>query len=126
VALAGPLMNFFVAFVCLFIMALTYKYRIVGNMIISYVTDLLYVTAIINIGLGAFNLIPIPPLDGSKVVAAVLPSRMYFSYMRFEMYGSLIIILLLYMGVFDGVLLSFRATIMDGMMNIVNNILGLL
>lgn len=125
VALAGPLMNFFVAFVCLFIMVLIDR-NITNSTIVSYFTNLLYFTAAINIGLGVFNLIPIPPLDGSKVVAAILPSKLYFSYMRFEMYGSLIIILLLYMGVFNGILVSLRGTIMNGMDNIINNILRLL
>ena len=46
----------------------------------------------INLGLGVFNLIPIPPLDGSKVLGAVLPDRYYFGYMRYERYGTYILI----------------------------------
>lgn len=51
--------------------------------------------AIINIVLAVFNLIPIPPLDGSKVIAALIPPKAYFSYLSLERYGIMILFLLL-------------------------------
>ena len=50
---------------------------------------------VVNIGLGVFNLIPLPPLDGSKVLAAVLPQDLYMKYMSIEQYGFIILIVIL-------------------------------
>jgi Zn-dependent protease len=44
---------------------------------------------ILNIGLGLFNLIPCPPLDGSKILGALLPDHIYFNMMRYDMYFQL-------------------------------------
>ena len=53
----------------------------------------------ISIGLGVFNLIPIPPLDGSKVLAVLLPDRAYSWLMRYERYGGLVLMVLMMTGV---------------------------
>ena len=60
-----------------------------------------YYSAIVNIGLGLFNLIPIPPLDGSKVLFALLPDKAYYKLMRYERYGMLALMALLLTGVLD-------------------------
>jgi Zn-dependent protease len=62
----------------------------------------------INLFLGAFNLLPIPPLDGSKVLAGLLPPQLADSYMQIERYGMLLIILLIFLGVFRYVLEPMR------------------
>jgi Zn-dependent protease len=54
---------------------------------------------LINLFLGAFNLLPIPPLDGSKVLAGLLPPHLAIGYMQIERYGMLLIILLIFLGV---------------------------
>lgn len=64
VALAGPLMNFFIAIVLAFVGAI---------FDLSYIDDLIYITIATNIGLGVFNLIPLPPLDGEKIFRHILP-----------------------------------------------------
>ena len=51
-----------------------------------------------------FNLIPFPPLDGSKIVASILPSSMYDTWMYLERYGFLILMVLLMLGIFDPIL----------------------
>lgn len=55
----------------------------------------------INISLGVFNFLPIPPLDGSKIFNAVLPDRIYFRIMQYERYIALVMIILLYSGLLD-------------------------
>ena len=59
-----------------------------------YLRELFGMIATINLGLGVFNLIPVPPLDGSKVLNAVLPADKYFAYMKYESYGQIIILIL--------------------------------
>jgi len=74
---------------------------------------ILYYVAQINIILAAFNLIPIPPLDGSKILMGFMPSRLQYSFVRIEPYGFFIIIGLLYTGVLDPVIAFFRWLILS-------------
>jgi Zn-dependent protease len=74
---------------------------------------LLYYLAQINIMLAAFNLIPIPPLDGSKILMGFLPTRHQYALSRLEPYGFFIIIGLLYLGVLDPVIAFFRWVILS-------------
>ena len=67
----------------------------------------LYYTAQINIMLAAFNLIPIPPLDGSKILMGFLPDRYQYALSRLEPYGFFIIIGLLYIGALNPVIAFF-------------------
>ncbi len=60
---------------------------------------------IISLVLGIFNLIPVPPLDGSSILLAVLPDNIAVSYARLERYGFIILIGLLYLGLFERVIL---------------------
>ena len=70
--------------------------------------QLLYYLAQINIMLASFNLIPIPPLDGSKILMGFLPERLQYGFSRLEPYGFFIIIGLLYLGALDPVIHFFR------------------
>jgi len=62
--------------------------------------QLLFFTVYINLVLAFFNLIPIPPLDGSKILMAVLPDQMLESYLKIERFGFIILMLLIAMGFF--------------------------
>lgn len=90
VAFAGPAMNFIVAFVCSLLTILIYNDGL-NNIAIEMLYKLFYYSTYINIGLGVFNLIPIPPLDGSKVLAVILPNNLYVKFMKLEKYGMFII-----------------------------------
>ncbi len=68
----------------------------------------LFYMAQINIILAAFNLIPIPPLDGSKILMGFLPDRLQYSLARLEPYGFFIIIGLLFFGILDPLIDFFR------------------
>ena len=91
VSLAGPVTNFIIAFISMFGLV-----KIGTQGVLFWI---LYDLVIINIGLGIFNLIPIPPLDGSKVLSAVLPERLYFGYMKYEKYFMLVLLVAMYLGV---------------------------
>ena len=100
-AFAGPLSNLIVAFLSVFLMFLTVALLSWFNYI-GYITAFFYYVAIINIHLAVFNLIPIPPLDGSKILAAVLPNNIYYKIMQYERYVYIVLIVLLYTGILSG------------------------
>mgnify|MGYP004519735559 CR=1 FL=1 len=58
--------------------------------------------AMLNVGLAIFNLIPIPPLDGSKIVNAILPDRIYYQVMKYEQFGFLILLVILNIPLLEG------------------------
>ena len=96
-ALAGPMSNFLLALVLLFAGRLVYDYAPYSEANQKLLTFLL-TTAILSLGLGLFNLIPIPPLDGSKVLAMFLPNSAYGQLMRYERYGILVLLALSWLG----------------------------
>jgi len=125
VALAGPIMNFVVAFISLLLIGIFDKANVTINSLILYVINLLNIIALINIGLGLFNLIPIPPLDGSKVLFAILPAKSYFAYMRYEQFGMILLLMFICFGAFDGFLITARRSVINGMIEIISRILSL-
>ena len=96
-ALAGPVSNFLMAILFLFPIRWIY-WNATATAFTLWLYNFLFNVVILNIGLGLFNLLPIPPLDGSKVLFALLPDRMYWKLMRYERYGMLVLLVLV---VFD-------------------------
>lgn len=97
-ALAGPVSNILLAILMLFIYGLL-NGALVETTVGLYVLYAIRLTATLSVSLGIFNLIPVPPLDGSKVLFAFLPQRWYYTLMRYEKYGSLVMIVLVLTGV---------------------------
>lgn len=91
-ALAGPVSNFLLALVLLF--AASLLSRLPANGAVYEVFYFLIDTAVLSIGLGLFNLVPIPPLDGSKVLFSLLPERLYYTLMRYEHLGMLVLLVI--------------------------------
>ena len=99
-ALAGPVSNFALAFV--FMPIASALYRHVNGMVGAYALFFVCYIIVLSVGLGLFNLIPIPPLDGSKIVSAVLPASMYRRYMQIEHYLLIVVVALAWFGFFSG------------------------
>ena len=98
-ALAGPVSNFLLAILLITISKVIYlyaPYTAAWNAAFSFC---LYTAAPLSIGLGLFNLLPIPPLDGSKVLGVLLPDEAYLKLMRYERYGILLLLALSMLGV---------------------------
>lgn len=118
VALAGPLMNFLLAIFSIIIMAIFVKVNAYSNVLIIIYNFLLYFS-VINLGLGLFNLIPIPPLDGSRILGAFLKNDTYEQYMKYERYGFIIIAILLALSSLRGNGTSFISELVDIIFNFI-------
>ncbi len=115
VALAGPVSNFIQAFVYLLISAVLSVVMVFTDIApLQYICMFFTFAALINIRLGVFNMIPVPPLDGSRLLTALLPAKAYFKIMQYERYISIGLMLLL----FTGVLSTPLAYISDFVYNI--------
>lgn len=97
-ALAGPVSNVLLSIVFLFLYGFFFP-LLWSSSFGEIVLQVLYMTAYISIAFAIFNIIPIPPLDGSKVLYSVISDRAYFKLMRYERYGMLILVLLVATGV---------------------------
>jgi Zn-dependent protease len=110
VAFAGPAINLIWALICT-LTCFTFLF-------FDFSFDSLFVryfmmSAMINIGLGIFNLFPIPPLDGSKMLGVLLPVHIHTQILRYEKYGMFVLIILLWTGVLSGPLGFLRGIIFD-------------
>ena len=99
-AFAGPLSNILMALVGLILANLCRMFMLQFEFLI-YLYYIFYLTAQINISLAVFNLLPIPPLDGSRLLSVFLPNKAYYNLMRLERYIFFGIIALLWIGVLD-------------------------
>lgn len=97
-ALAGPVSNFLLALLLLFAASLLPALAPV-NAVAAGLFSFCASTAVLSIGLGLFNLVPIPPLDGSKVLFSILPEKAYYTLMRYERYGMAVLLLLVWLDV---------------------------
>lgn len=130
VSLAGPLMNLILAFIAAAILSLLVN-RILPNTsyvssdslyyFLNYIVNLIYYLMYINIILAIFNFLPIPPLDGSKILAGLLPDRLADKVFLLDRYGFVILIILLFTNALD---IIFNPLI-GGLYKIVTTAVGL-
>lgn len=123
-ALAGPVSNVLLGFISVFFCYAIQKFTgyQAGGSIGSAVAAFFYFAAYVNVTLAVFNLLPIPPLDGSKVLAAVLPDKAYYKYMQYERYVMLAVLILLFTGVLDRPI-SFLSNAMMTLISIIPNLI---
>ncbi|MDC9714431.1 MAG: site-2 protease family protein [Gammaproteobacteria bacterium] len=113
VALAGPVSNFIMALLWLLVATFTL------DMSDQFLLKMAGFGIVINLVLGVFNLLPIPPLDGSRVVAALLPNNLAYEYDKLERYGLFILLGLLFLGVFEHIILPIVKTLQYAMFDII-------
>lgn len=101
-ALAGPLSNVVLAYLAVLLYAVCAYFYVTSSDFIWYVLMLFcYYVELISAGLAVFNILPIPPLDGSKVLFSFLPQTWYAKLMRYERFGMPVLVLLLLTDVLD-------------------------
>lgn len=134
--LAGPLSNILLSFVALIIMRVIWAFSVpafvfyfynfsgdaftflnysVADKILSLFGMLMYYFHIMNLYLAIFNFLPIPPLDGSRILFVLLPDRIYFKLMQYERYIFLALLALLWTGVLSTPLSYLAGVISNGM-----------
>ena len=125
VALAGPLSNVLLALIGLLLNYGVFQILALQSrdVLISAVSSNLYgmwsvfiymfITA--NASLAVFNLLPIPPLDGSRIISSFLPAKLAYYYNKYESYIMLIVLALLYLNILDGVIFFLRNGLLSGL-----------
>lgn len=97
-ALAGPVSNVLIALVFMLIFGALYI-PLGASAAGSYLLQMIQLTAYISLGLAIFNLLPVPPLDGSKVLLSVISDESYVKLMHYERYGAILMLVLMATGV---------------------------
>lgn len=129
-ALAGPLSNLLLAFIGLICYRLCIAFFPVkvGSqalyIVLSVIVTFFSFIHILNLRLALFNLLPVPPLDGSRILFIILPSKYYFSVMKYERLISFIILILLWTGLLSAPLSYAADAISSGMNWLINLIVG--
>ena len=113
-ALAGPVSNVFLSALAAFGYTVSIFYALwLENAALEWIGEFFYLVFYLSAGLAVFNLLPVPPLDGSKVLFALLPEPLYWKLMRYERYGMLVMMALLLTGALDIPLHFLRDGLID-------------
>ncbi len=122
VSLAGPVSNLCLAILWELLFRISWLFMPESAIIQSFTS---YNTAfywwfifcnyfvMLNVGLAVFNLLPIPPLDGSRIISVILPQKAAYYYLKYERY-MIVVLVLLWQGAFSGVLTFLREKVMSG------------
>ena len=128
VSLAGPLMNFILAVIFTLIYCAIYKFAGVEFVISTYgsiILALISSTIVINIGLGVFNLLPLPPLDGSKIIRPLLPHNAKQWFTNHEYVFYIVFLVIWITGIASWIISPIIRFLGNGLLNLGIKIFGL-
>jgi len=124
-ALAGPVSNILMGLLGIFLYCVCFRLFSVGSTstfgtnVKWAILMLLRTFYSLNLSLAVFNFLPIPPLDGSRILLIILPAKQYFAVMKYERYIQLALLLALWVGLLDGVLSFLVSGLAQGMFALV-------
>lgn len=123
---AGPVANFLLSFICVFIYYALYKFapQFMFTSTGDFISSVLSYTGLISTGFGIFNLIPVPPLDGSKVVFSFLPDDKYYKFIEGAPWMNFLFIALIFTGILNMPLGMLRAQMIQFFEMVAKMILG--
>lgn len=122
VSLAGPFSNLIQAMIAIIAALLISKIN-AENVILEILIQFFIILGLLNTSLAIFNLLPVPPLDGAKILFSLLPNRCYSFILNYERYGFLILFVLLNIPFVSDLLYFLQQTVFGAMFNFVANIL---
>ena len=121
VSIAGPLMNFFLAMVFTLIYCAMYKFassNMMESTVYQVLMNIIAFTISINVGLGVFNLIPLPPLDGSKVIKPLLSFNIRTWFENNEQMIQIVFVLLWVFGILSIIITPAISVVTNGLLNL--------
>ena len=118
-AAAGPISNLIIAMLSVVAIRVIFIFWITESIIIELLVVFFSMSATMNIALAVFNLLPIPPLDGSRLFYVFLPPRLYFGVMKYERIIYVVVMILLITGVLSPAINFITRAILDGMLWVV-------
>lgn len=114
-SLAGPVSNIILAYILLIVLRVLNFVGFTKGLDFSNLMQIFQIMVLLNIGLAIFNLLPIPPLDGSRIATLFLPQQTYFKIMQYEQYIFIGLIVLMYSGVLTGPILFLQGVLYNSL-----------
>ena len=122
VSCAGPVINFIIAFFSLLMEALFMRFGSRTSVVIWVLCQLCYYSAVLNVGLALFNLVPIPPLDGSRVVECLSGKAAQF-YWKYQKHWRIVLFVCVFTGLLSKPLGLLNKFVTDGMWFLIRHLI---
>jgi Zn-dependent protease len=119
-AIAGPISNLIMGFIFIFIATFVSKIADTSSTMTYAIYYFLTFAGVVNVNLAVFNLLPIPPLDGSRILQLLIPAKYYYKFLQYERYVVLIVFVLIMTGVLSTPLSYISTLVITLFSNIAN------